>query len=113
MVRQTLENRVEKLEHLEKRMSALDELPARVANLESQILQFRDEVRVEFSAVRSEMRDMGEQLRGEMNTAIGGAIGGSEGRLRVDMHSLNERVLSQMRMLHEDVIDRIKLLAKG
>ena len=90
-------------------MSALDELPARVANLESQILQFRDEVCVEFSAVRSEMRDMGEQLGGEMNSAIGG----SEGRLRVDMQSLNERVLSQMRMLHEDVIDRIKLLGKG
>ncbi len=109
MVRQMLENRVEKLEN---RMSALEELPARVANLESQILQFRDEVRVDFSAVRGEMRDQGEQLRSEMR-GMGEQIRGelsdkivaSEGRLRAEI----DRVLSQARMLHEDVIDRIKL----
>ena len=39
-----------------KRRCALDELPSRVANLESQILLFRDEVRNEFSAVRTEMQ---------------------------------------------------------
>ena len=63
-------------------MGALEELPARVAAIESQILQFREEVRKEFSAVRTEMHEMGGQI------------------------------LTQMRVLHEDVIGRIELLGE-
>ena len=63
-------------------MGALEELPARVAAIESQILQFREEVRKEFSAVRTEMHEMGGQI------------------------------LTQMRVLHDDVIGRIKLLGE-
>ena len=76
MVRQTLEKRVERLET---RMNALEEIPARVASLESQFVQLRQEVRVEFSAVRSDIKQLG----------------------------------TQMRVLHEDVIDRIKRLSEG
>ena len=45
---ETLANRVTLLEH---KMQSLEGLPDRVASLEVQILQFRTEVRAEFSAV--------------------------------------------------------------
>jgi hypothetical protein len=50
---ETLANRVA---ILEQKMLSLDGLPDRVASLEVQIVQFRAEVRAEFSAVREEMR---------------------------------------------------------
>ena len=97
MVPQTLENKVETLEQT---MGALEELPARVATLESHIVQFREDVRVEFSAVRGEIREMGSQLRVEMRTG--------EERLR----ALNQDTVTLMRVLHEDVIGRIKMIGE-
>ena len=77
MQQQTLASRVAILEG---KMESLEGLPDRVASLESQISQFREEVRVEFSAMRGEMRTGDEETR------------------------------RQMRVLHEDVISRIALL---
>lgn len=74
---ETLANRVVILEH---KMQSLEGLPDRVAALEAQIVQFRAEVRAEFSAVRGEMRAGDEETR------------------------------RQMRVLHEEVIARIALL---
>jgi len=76
-----LANRVTILEH---KMQSLVGLPDRVAALEVQIVQFRAEVRAEFSAVR-------EQMRAEIRA------GDEETRL-------------QMRVLHEEVIARFALL---
>ena len=42
---------------LEEQMQELRELPARVAGVELQILQLREEMREAFSATRSELRD--------------------------------------------------------
>ena len=95
MPQQTLENR---LEILEQKVESLEGLPNRVAALEPQIVQFREEMRLEFSAVRREMRagtnSLAETLRGEIR-------GGEEETRR------------QMRVLHEDVISRIALLNEG
>ena len=77
---QTLANRLAILEH---KMQSLEGLPDRVASLELQIVQFRAEVRAEFSVVREEMR----------------------AEIRAD-----EETRSQMRVLHEEVIARIALL---
>jgi hypothetical protein len=44
-------------------VTGLEQLPARIDDLTSQISQFRTEVRGEFSAVRSEIRDLGVQMR--------------------------------------------------
>ena len=57
---QTLVKRVAILEHT---MQSLEGLPDRVASLEVQFVQFRVEVREEFSAVRGEIRRLGETLR--------------------------------------------------
>lgn len=68
------------VKHLQHDVRGLD---GRVTGVESQIVQLRDEMHVEFSAIRSEMRDGDEETR----------------RL--------------MRVLHEDVIARIALLGEG
>jgi hypothetical protein len=85
---QTLANRVAILEH---KMPSLEGLPDRVASLELQIVQFRAEVRAEFSAVRQETRDLGETLRAEIRAG-------------------DEETRRQMRVLHEEVIARFALL---
>ena len=47
-------------------MQELRELPARVAGVELQILQLRDEMRAAFSATRSEIRAGDEETRAFM-----------------------------------------------
>ena|SRR6187200_581973 len=78
---ETLANRVTLLEH---KMQSLEGLPDRVASLEVKILQFRTEVRAEFSAVREE--------------------------LRAEIRAGDEETRRQMRVLHEEVIARFALL---
>ena len=85
---------VQRVEVLEMKVAALEELPARMSAVESQIVLLRDEMRGEFSAVRQEMRDLNKETRAEMT-------------------ALNEHTVTQMRVLHEDVIDRIGKLGEG
>ncbi len=59
---ESLENRVEMLEH---QMQALIELPERVASIEAQILLLRTEMREEFSALRAEIHLGDNASRGE------------------------------------------------
>jgi hypothetical protein len=91
MDQQTLERRVELLEH---EVDSLEKLPARMDALELQIVQLRQEMRDEFSAVRSEIRSGGVETRREMRELI------------KDTHT-------QMRVLHEDVVSRIAVLNEG
>ena len=77
---ETIENSVARLE---RRMTKLEELPARVDGLTSQVLQLRQEMRAEFSAVR------------------------------VDMQALNDRTMSQMRMLFEEMVGRMAVMKEG
>jgi len=83
----------ERVEVLEMKTASLEEVPARVAGVESQILLLRDELRSEFSAVRQETGELGTALRQEMRT-------------------LNDETKTQMRVLHEELIDRIAKLGE-
>lgn len=85
---QTLTNRVE---ILERKVEGLAELPDRVGALELQVSQLRTEMRGEFSAVRTEMRELNEETRHELGRRI-------------------DELGTHMRVLHEDVISRIALL---
>jgi hypothetical protein len=87
-------NLTERVEVLEMKVSPLEELPVRVAAVESQIVQLRTEMRDEFSAVRQEMGQLGTTLRQEMR-------------------ALNEETRVEMRVLHEEVLDRISTLGEG
>jgi hypothetical protein len=91
-------NLTERVEILEQKVQPLETLPARVGALELQILQLRDEMKSEFSAVRQEMRAMGGGLRDE---------------LRAEIRAGDEETRVQMRVLHEEVIARIAALQEG
>ncbi len=85
---QDLEKRVQILED---KVELLEQLPARVGALESQVLQLRDEMRAEFSATRSELRhELGQEIR--------------DG---------DEEIRRLMRVLHEEVLARIETLDRG
>jgi predicted nucleic acid-binding Zn-ribbon protein len=75
---------------LENEMQVLRDLPARVTSLEGQFLQFRAEVRVEFSALRQEIR----QVDRKIDTRI-------------------DELGAEMRTLFENAIDRIKNIQHG
>ena len=54
----------QRVEILEQKVGDLRELPARVAAVESQILQLREEIRVEFSAIRNLFDGVDERFNG-------------------------------------------------
>jgi len=81
---QPIERRVERLEE---RVTRLEELPARIDDLSGQILHLRAEMGSAISALRDRVEAMPEEIIGE--------------------------VMSQVRVLHEDVIDRLKIIQEG
>jgi hypothetical protein len=87
-------NLTERVEVLEMKVEVLEQLPARMSALESQIVQLRTEMRGEFSAVRDEMRNL-------------------EGTVRQEMRVLNQETRTEMRVLHEEVLDRIARIGEG
>jgi hypothetical protein len=113
MERRDLADRVEVLEL---KVTALEELPARVSSLEAKIVQLRTEMMGEFSAVRRDIRSVEENLRGDIRSVeenLRREMRSLEGNLRQEMRALNEQTLAQVRVLHEEVIDRIGKLDEG
>ena len=78
-----------------KRMEILEQLPGRVTALETQIVQLRDEMRAEFSATRVEAR------AGDERVVL---------TLRQEIRDGDGETRRFMRILHEEVIQRIQLL---
>jgi hypothetical protein len=72
----------ERVSVLEQKVEDLASLPSRVGALELQVVQLRDEMRVEFSVVRAEIHEGDEETR------------------------------RYMRVLHEEVLSRITTLAE-
>jgi len=84
----------ERLTMLERQMQEMRELPERVARLESQVLQIRQEMRDEFSATRS-------GFRGELAAAV---------------TTLSQAIAdtnTHMRALHEEALSRIATIGEG
>ena len=95
MAQESLEQR---MDMLERRVEILERLPDRVTALESQIVQLRDEMRSEFSAVRADIHAGDEQTR----------------RVLTDrMESLFDENKRHMRLLHEDLVERIARTGEG
>jgi hypothetical protein len=99
MSRDSLEIRMDRLE---RRVEILEQLPERVTALESQIVQLRDEMRSEFSAMRSDLR--GEIRAGDESVIM---------TLREEIRSGDEETRRYMRVLHEDLVGRIATLKEG
>ncbi len=98
MVEKTLEKRVAALEAALSGFVTVADLERVQAALSQQILQLESAMRAEFSAVRSEMR------AGDAETRQG---------LREEIRAGDEETRSLMRALHEDVIERLKLLGNN
>ena len=87
----------ERVAFLENEMQGLRGLPERVKLLEENILQFRAEVRDEFSALRKEMR---------------GEIQGMAQTLRAELRAGDAETRRYMRVLHEEVLSRIAAISR-
>jgi predicted phage gp36 major capsid-like protein len=106
-----------RVETLEGKVELLEQLPARVSALESQVLKLRDEMRAEFSATRSALRaefregleTSGASLRQEIADS-GMSLATS---LRQEIRAGDEETRRLMRVLHEEVLARIETLGRG
>lgn len=118
---QRLENRVESLEH---RVTALEELPARMDRMELQILQLRAEMRDEFSALRHEIRAGDEEtcrvLRDEIRAGdeetrrvLREEIRNGNAMTVTTLVALTEQARRETRVLFEDVVARLSSIQEG
>ena len=122
MAQKSLEERVDMLE---RRVEILEQLPDRVTAVEQQIVQLRDEMRAEFSATRTEARAGDERVTLTLRDEIRAGDERVIQTLREEIRDSNDHVMQTlrkeirdgdeetrrfMRVLHEEVIERIKLL---
>ena len=87
---------VERVEILERKVEALETLPDRMTRVELQLVQLRDEMRAEFSA-----------MRGGADADV------TLSSLRQEVRAGDEETRRYMRMLHEDVIARLAIIQEG
>jgi chromosome segregation ATPase len=116
-----------RLEILEVKVSALEALPARidalamqigeqrealdraVSALRGEIASCKDELRREIAGVKDDLRQEIAGLRDELRQEIAGA----RDELRQVMHTLIGETRTHMLVLHEEVLERIKLVGEG
>jgi len=123
-----LENKLqglpERVGGVEVRLGAVE---VRLGSLESQFVQFRSEVRAEFSATRAELRkeihDSIDGLHG-LHKKLDQKFDARIDAVHAEMHALHaiamlemskafERSMSLTRTLHEEAISQIKLIKNG
>jgi hypothetical protein len=106
----------DRVDRLEKRVSVLEQIPARLDSLESQILLLRTEMREEFLAVRTEIHAgdaaLGEEIR-TGDAALHEEIRACDAALRGEIRSGDEETRRLMRVLHEEVLERIARIGEG
>lgn len=104
---------VKRVDRLEMRVTALEQLPERVDELASQISHLRNEMRVEFSAIRTEIRDGDAHVIRDLEAKISSGDEETRRVLRQEIHESHDDLGRQMRMLHEDVVERLKVMQDG
>jgi len=87
-----------RVDRLERRVEILEQFPDRVRALEGQIVLLRDEMRSEFSATRA---------------GLGTEIEATRRLLTERMEFLFDANERHMRMLHEDLVQRITTINEG
>jgi hypothetical protein len=107
---QTLAARTERLEE---RVTALEQLPARIDALTSQVSQLREEMHAEFSALREHVRVGDEDTRRSLVEEI--RLGDEETRrmLRDEIRAGDEETRRHARVLHEEILSRLTLIQEG
>jgi hypothetical protein len=105
-----------RVDRLENRVEILERLPDRVSGLESQIVLLRDEMRSEFSATRARDEETRRVLTERMDSTAAGLTERMDSRFEVlsqRMVSLFDENERHMRLLHEDMVQRIATLGEG
>ena len=93
---------------LEQKVEELQRPPSRMAAVESQILQLRDEMHVEFSAIQDRLGAIDQRFEEVLTRLQEG-----DDKTRAQLHEDDEKTRRYMRMLHEEVLNRISLLQEG
>jgi hypothetical protein len=102
---------VERVEVLERKVEELETLPDRVTRVELQLVQLRDEMRGEFSAIRG---GAGEDLTlSTLRQEIRAIKEETRRVLREEIRSGDEETRPYMRVLHEDVMARLATISEG
>ena len=122
MAKKSLEERVNMLE---RGVEILEQLPDRVTELEVQIVELRGEMRAEFSATRNEAREGDQRVLQTLRADIRAGDERVIQALRQEIHAGDEHVVQTlrreiragdeetrrfMRILHEDLVERIEIL---
>ena len=94
----------ERMDNLERIVEPLRELPDRVTKVEEQIVQLRTEMRGEFSAIRRDMATKDDLTR----FATKEDLDRSATKEDLDRFATKD----EMRMLHEDLVERLKVLGE-
>jgi hypothetical protein len=102
-----------RVESLERRVEILEQLPERVSALESQIVLLRDEMRSEFSATRAMSRQGDDTVVKTLLEEIRESNENTVRVLRDEIRAGDDETRRYMRVLHEDLVQRIATLAEG
>ena len=101
----------DRVERLEKIVEGLQTLPAevavlgeRVGSVETQIVQLRGEMRVEFSNVRTEMRTEFATVRDEMHTGLASVKTELRKEIRVEVGALREEMNERFAGARDDML---------
>lgn len=120
MPQEIVEKRVSALEKTVQNQVTSRDLEASQTALSAQILQLGAEMRVEFSALREEIRGGDEETRWVLREEIRGGDEETRGLVEERTADLlaviaagNEEIRRHARMLHDEVIERIKAISTG
>ena len=108
------------VDRLERRVEMLEQLPERLDRLEGHILQFRQETRGEFSAVRAEMHEQGTRLESVFRSEIHALAAHTHSEIMTLGVMLTDKIekglaenAAQNRLLYEDLVGRIAALGEA
>ncbi|NOT26272.1 MAG: hypothetical protein HOP16_09230 [Acidobacteria bacterium] len=91
-------------------MQELRELPARVAGVELQIVQLREEMRGSFSAIRTELGGKVDGLRDELRGEMHGMRGELLAEIRQGDQATRDRLLAEIRLGDQATRDFMRML---
>jgi hypothetical protein len=100
---------IERIEILEKNVEPLQALPDRVAGVELQILQLRQEIRVEFSATREDLRAEIRAGDGENRRELRDSVQ----QMLTVIHETNQDTRRYIQVIYEDLVSRLATISEG
>ena len=107
-------------ESLEQRVTAIEQLPARMDRLELQIVQLRLEMHDEFSAIRQEMQAGDEETRRSLREEIRAGDEETRRSLRAELKTVVAEITAQIeesrrhtRVLFEEYVGRLSTLREA